>query len=220
MSSLDFFLPHASQFGFFLNSFRFREQALLLPRHPSRPSPALTSSVYLWGVHLSQSDAFLMFEPKLLRRAVQEVASAINDLRSDNILHVIQAQVLLGYYFFRNRRFVEAQYHASGALSLALACGLHKIRSSQPQPPLSIGAIEHVGITLTPPQDGVEEGERINGFWAVFTVQKVLAVALDSPSILSSAFEAPGMQIDTPWPMDMERYKEVSLVCFILGLLH
>jgi hypothetical protein len=54
----------------------------------------------------------------------------------------------------------------------------------------------------------LDEGERINAFWAVLTMYKTVSVAFDSPLEVCGMFEAPGLSIDTPWPLDMDAYKE------------
>jgi hypothetical protein len=47
---------------------------------------------------------------------------------------VIQAKVLLIGYLFRIGHFPTALHEAHSASSLAVACGLHKIRTAQPIP--------------------------------------------------------------------------------------
>ncbi|KAF8826225.1 hypothetical protein HHX47_DHR6000531 [Lentinula edodes] len=137
-------------------------------------------------------------------RALRDTAS---DLSTSNphpnrFMHTIQAETLLGYYFFRNGNILEAKRHASSAASLALGCGLNTLRSSHEQQQWS------PNINLPPSQDAIEEGERINAFWAVFTLYQDVAVTVDSPRSVCGIFDAPGCQIDTPWPLDMDMYKK------------
>ncbi|KAF9068422.1 hypothetical protein BDP27DRAFT_1327322 [Rhodocollybia butyracea] len=54
---VDTFMNSTSELGFFLNPTRFRASALLPSGHAGRPTEALMSVVYLWGVHLSQDTA-------------------------------------------------------------------------------------------------------------------------------------------------------------------
>ena len=63
---------------------------------------------------------------------------------------------------------------------------------------------------LGPPRDSVEEGERIGAFWMVFSVQRCLTVALGTSSASFGALEDPDIQIDTPWPLEIEEYDRVS----------
>lgn len=64
------------------------------------------------------------------------------------------------------------------------------------------------------PQNIIEEGEQINGFWGVFTLHKTISFALDPSGSVCGALEAPGLQIDTPWPFDSADYRNVSRSSF------
>uniref|UniRef100_A0A0W0F4X5 Xylanolytic transcriptional activator regulatory domain-containing protein n=1 Tax=Moniliophthora roreri TaxID=221103 RepID=A0A0W0F4X5_MONRR len=211
---LDTFYVHSSTFGFFLNMSRFSNDILTLPQgHLHRPCPGLLSTVYLLGVHLSTSeapDARRIREQSLLLRALRDTATDLATTHPNRLLHTIQAETLLAYYFFRAGNILEAKRHASSAASLVLGCGLHRIRSSTnwsaSSSPVSVGP---GGVTSLPgARDAVEEGERINAFWTVFTLSRNLAVAVELSSEVCGMFDAPGMQVDTPWPLDMESYKE------------
>ncbi|KAJ7339969.1 hypothetical protein DFH08DRAFT_963993 [Mycena albidolilacea] len=189
---LDRFLPHAIQFGFFLHIDRFRE-SVLLPldwADPLRPSPALLSVVYLWGVHLSPSEPLLFSEPVFLKRAQQnisvEIAENSNPLHH---LHTIQAQILLSTSMFRKKRILEAEFHTNGAATLALGYQLHKIRSARTRP----------------------EGERIRAFWTVACLQSSLNIALSTATTSFSILESAGADIDTPWPLEISDYAAGAL---------
>jgi hypothetical protein len=212
-SSLDKFLPHSFEFGFFLNPIRFRESTLLqLPfGHHSRPSPSLLSAVYLWGVHLSHSEPLLAQEYTFMTRALQHTATDLLGTHPNNIVHNLQAEVLLAYYFFRIGRFLEAKAHTAAAVSLAIGSGFHRIRSSSLFAAPAIGLSSDAPISLPSPQNSIEEGERINGFWTVFMLHKYITVALEPPSSVCGALEAPGIQLDTPWPLDISSYSGVSV---------
>ncbi|KAJ4486679.1 hypothetical protein C8J55DRAFT_535018 [Lentinula edodes] len=215
---LEWFFTHASSFGFFLNVSRFTNSALLPLHfgHQSRPCRGLLSTVYLWGIHLSPQTQHKDLEHTLLMRALRDTASDLStsDPHPHRFMHTIQAETLLGYYFFRNGNILEAKRHTSSAASLALGCRLNILRSSQQQQwssnPILASAPVVLGgsISLPPPQDPIEEGERINAFWAVFTLYRDFAVAVDPPRSVCGVFDAPGCQIDTPWPLDMDMYKK------------
>ncbi|KAJ3982270.1 hypothetical protein F5890DRAFT_1530564 [Lentinula detonsa] len=213
---LEWFLTHALSFGFFLNIPRFTNSALLPLDfgHQSRPCPGLLSTVYLWGIHLSPQTQHKDLEHTLLMRAISDTASdlSISNPHPHRFMHTIQAETLLGYYFFRNGQILEAKRHTSSAASLALGCGLNTFRSSQQQEQWGSNSISASvpdgSIRLPPSQDAIEEGERINAFWAVFTLYRDLAVAVDPPRSVCGVFDAPGCQIDTPWPLDMDVYKQ------------
>ncbi|KAJ7750730.1 hypothetical protein DFH07DRAFT_1062079 [Mycena maculata] len=194
---------------FFLHPTRFRDATLLpLPfGDERRPSPALLSAAYLWGVHLSRVQPFLAAEPVFLKRAQQHISTEISaHTPPSHVLHTIQAQVLLATYLFRNKRFLEAEFHANGAATLVLGYQLHKIRSSRPMEPPLLGVPVLLEIYPAPPKDSVEEGERIRGFWAVTCLQSNLNIALNSTSG-SCVLESPGADIDTPWPLELADYE-------------
>ncbi|GAW07563.1 Zn -Cys binuclear cluster domain-containing protein [Lentinula edodes] len=192
------------------------EPGIALPATRHLPCRGLLSTVYLWGIHLSPQTQHKDLEHTLLMRALRDTASDLStsDPHPHRFMHTIQAETLLGYYFFRNGNILEAKRHTSSAASLALGCRLNILRSSQQQQwssnPILASAPVVLGgsINLPPPQDPIEEGERINAFWAVFTLYRDVAVAVDPPRSVCGVFDAPGCQIDTPWPLDMDMYKK------------
>ncbi|KAJ7627933.1 hypothetical protein DFH06DRAFT_725179 [Mycena polygramma] len=216
---LDYFLPHATQFGFFLHVENFREAALLPLDFGDalRPSPALLSTVYLWGAHLSLSQPLISSEPAFLKRAQQDISVEVTDNNSMHFLHTIQAQVLLATYMFRNKRFLEAEVHANGAATLALGYQLHKTRSARPSTPPLLGVPGVLEVYSNPAQSAVEEGERIRGFWAVACLQSSLHVASRGASVNFSIFEASAADVDTPWPLENMDYATGRLPAGYLG---
>jgi hypothetical protein len=150
---------------------------------------------------------------------VRHIATDTLSSHPHAILHTIQAAVLTAYYFLRIGRFLEAKTQASSAVSLALGAGLHKVRVSPP-PPYPLGLSSDSAIFLHQSRDVIEEGERISGFWTVVMLHKYLTIALEPPTSVCGTLEAPGMQIDTPWPMDGPDYEEVRACCsaFIDGI--
>lgn len=173
--------------------------------HPQRPTPGLFSVTYLWCVHLSHSRSLLLQERNCITHALKCVTTDTLSSHPNRHLHTLQAEILLSYYFLRTGRVLEAKTHASVSVALALDCGLHMIGSqithSLPFAPL------HVSAHSIP--RSVEENEQINGFWAVFTLHKFVAIASDAPSSTCGAFEAPGMHITTPWPSDHDVHQAV-----------
>jgi hypothetical protein len=209
-ASLDVFFLHSQQFGFFLHIPSFRQSSLLAFHlgHPNRPTPGLLNVVHLLGVHFSQPEAFHGQESALLTRAVQHVATDLMGTHPNKVIHTLQAEILLSYYFLRTGSLLEAKCRAGTAVSLALGSGLHKIRSANFMVPSTIGIIHDQPYALPPPADTLQEAERINGFWAVLMLHKFISVALEAPAHVCGALEAPGMQIDTPWPIDMDVYED------------
>ncbi len=201
---IDSFLAHASEFGFFLHAPRFRQSAL--GQHsignPSRPLPALLSTVYLFGAALSGNAAVAAHHGTLLSRALAQVATSLSGNHPQKVMHTVQAEFLLAYFLFSSGRFLEGKYHVSVAISLSVGAGLHKIRSSD-------GRSSAHG--LAPPHDPIEEGERIDACWTGLIIDQCWAVALAAPSNLTVPTIVPGTQTDTPWPLEVEDYERVSL---------
>ncbi|KAF8071753.1 Zn(2)-Cys(6) binuclear cluster domain-containing protein [Lyophyllum atratum] len=205
---LQAFQPHASEFGFFLEFAGFYDDAIRpLPiGHHLRPCRVLLNVVYLWGAHLSQSEAFSSREHDFLERALQHSANNISSDHPQKILHGIQAEVLLCLYFFRMGRFLEGRTHSSAATSMLFSTGMHKIRSMNGAHIPSYSALGEPVTSLPPPASTTEEGERIIGFWTVYALHNCWGVALGFPMTLPSEF--PGSQIDTPWPLCVTQYEQ------------
>ncbi|KAE9399609.1 hypothetical protein BT96DRAFT_858116, partial [Gymnopus androsaceus JB14] len=205
---LNNFLPSAAQFGFFLHIERFKSAALLKAPFgdTSRPSAALLNTIYLWGAHLSPVDALRSNESVFLNRALQQVSveipSAIHS--TAQIMHTIQAEVLLSTYFFRKNQLLEAEFHLNGAVSLSQSAGLHHIRSDRVFSSPVVSVLMETEIYLPPPQDVIEEGERINGFWAVFCLHRLLSITLGNSSNCFARLDNPCVEVDTPWPCEYE----------------
>ena len=143
------------------------------------------------------------------------------------VLDTIQAVILLARYFFAIGRLHAASYYSNAGASLAIQSGLHQIHSSlalavsqqhQPLPALSgLNAVYSSELRLPPAQDGVELGERINVFWEVFYLDRMLSVALRRPPVIvdDDSIES---QIDTPWPDDVEEYETVRVILYQMQL--
>ena len=204
LDRLNYFLPFATEFGFFLNIPRFHTSMLQAfpPGHPARPSPALIFSTYLFAIRISNDPLVKPNETAYLTRATQEAATALSGNHPQKVIHSIQAEVLLATYFFSIGRFFEGKYHVANAVSTAVSAGLHKLRSSGPTSP----------VTLSPHRDAIEEGERIICAWNVFNLDKSWAVALDDSPNFEHSTHALAAKIDTPWPLDMDEFEQVSLL--------
>ncbi|THV00672.1 hypothetical protein K435DRAFT_963936 [Dendrothele bispora CBS 962.96] len=211
---LQSFLPHAIEFGFFLNISRFQESALRpLPLgHHARPAPALLSAVYLLGLHLSGSmgTEISVQESSFLSRALLHVANILSSSHPLRIIHGIQSEILLSTYCFRTGRILEGKYHLTVATSLTLGAGFHHIRSQTTSVSLSLNLQSVATPFLPAPSDQIEEGERINAFWTTFALCNTWTVAIGSP-LSSVVFESHGSRIDTPWPLDMHEYEQERL---------
>ncbi|KZT22155.1 hypothetical protein NEOLEDRAFT_1181063 [Neolentinus lepideus HHB14362 ss-1] len=199
---IELFLPNTAQFGFFLNTTRFLSATVIMSTlgQENRPLPALMTSVYLIGVHLSTSPEVKQHEGAFLSRLRHQLAIVPAGLQPNQVMQAIQAEVVLASYLFRVGNIVEARYHSSAAVSLVLGYRLHKIRSAE----MDVNALggEFV-VTLPPPQDVIEEGERINGFWITMVMDKEWAAALGMPATAGN-----DDMIDTPFPWNERAYEQ------------
>ncbi|KAJ7082019.1 hypothetical protein B0H15DRAFT_442986 [Mycena belliarum] len=191
------FLHNAGCFGFFIDTQAFHD-AVTSPTGRSLPS-VLLNVMHLWGVHLSEDERITVYEPAFLAHALRSTASSLSGSHPRTVLHSVQASVLLAYYFMRNGRFLEGKYHTNAAVSIVVSAGLHRIRGSAASPTAEV---------LPAPTGPLEEGERINAFWTVLTLNNCWAGMDGSPS--SIAYGPGGLKIDTPWPLELRHYIEAS----------
>ncbi|KAJ4479064.1 hypothetical protein J3R30DRAFT_3473875 [Lentinula aciculospora] len=198
------FILNCCWVGFFLHRDRFINTVLNFKGEA--PTFALLNTTYVWGNHLSSSQNSLEQEATLVSRALQSSAHSLSEAHPQKVTQFIQAEVLLGNYFYLAGKTVEGKYHVTAAASLVLSAGLHKIRSAD---------VEHSGYlaqaldTLVPPRDPIEEGELINAFWTVLTLDSFWNAVHGTPSSIS--YTSPSVRIDTPWPLIMEVYAEAPL---------
>ncbi|KAK7036191.1 Zn(2)-C6 fungal-type domain-containing protein [Favolaschia claudopus] len=198
------FLHSATSFGFFLDTQAFHD-VITSPAGKNLP-PVLLNVLYLFGVHLSEDPDITVYEPAFLAHALRSTASSLTGSHPRTILHSIQAEVLLAYYFIRNARFLEGKYHISAAVSIVLSAGLHRIRSPHASNPSAFG---QGGLgTLPPPRDAREEGERIAAFWAVLSINNCWAHRDGTLSNISYHEGSTMLTIDTPWPLENSDYVE------------
>lgn len=206
MRRLHTFVHHSTEIGCFLNIPRLLE-ATDHPDADARPIPALMVTVYLWGIRLSKAAEFSGYEELYLSRAVDQAAQSLPLDRPRKVLQKIQAEILLGYYFFSKGRNVEGRYHTSVAIGLILGSQLHKY-----------GGLEQgEGICATlwiPTTDPIDRGERIDAVWAAVILTNTWTAVLAAPSDIP--FNSPGFTIDTPWPLDT--YGDVRHLYFVIVL--
>ncbi|KAJ7348871.1 hypothetical protein DFH08DRAFT_777673 [Mycena albidolilacea] len=198
---IDSFLAYSSEVGFFLNASRFRQSALMrYPMgHHARPAPAVLGAVYLWGLRFSKQPHLIAQEPIFLARALKLTAKGLSGIHPHKLMHNLQAEILLAYYFFASGRFLEGKYHTAAVISLGLSSSIHMVRSARSTSP----------GPLPPPRDIVEEGERIHACWSALVLDKTWAVALSEDPHLELQHES--CEVDTPWPLEMEDYQNGRL---------
>lgn len=192
------FLKHFSHCGlFFLERHRFRHSILLpLPfGHPARPAAGLLSAVYLWSSHISaNAPTFLYTEQQFLALTVHNLTHDLSAVHPHLILHRIQTEVLLSYYYLDLGNVVEGTHHCATALSLASCAGIHRIGSIH-HPPIPPFAFSTVALGAS--CDVIEEQERINAFWSLLLLNNFWAAASGCSSMVPYDI----LTVRTPWPM-------------------
>ncbi|GJE90909.1 C6 transcription factor domain-containing protein [Phanerochaete sordida] len=224
---LDAFLPYAQEFGFFLNTARFlsRVSSQLggVPSvldgytpafEPVDESDPLLAAVFVWGAALCADEDLKARQSAFLARALHQAASSgAGHMRRPHVLHAVQAHVLLANYLYAAGQFADGRRQTADAAALVLAHRLHKIRSPrlhQDRARLGLVHAADAELALRAPADLVEEGERTHAFWQVFVLDKTWAAVLGVPSLLV-ADGTLGAEIDTPWPLAAEQYRDGDL---------
>ncbi|KAF9465498.1 hypothetical protein BDZ94DRAFT_1320301 [Collybia nuda] len=220
-SMLDAFYSECHHYGLFLIPDRFYQSFLLpLPLgHFSRPTPALLNVVYLWGTHISPSNPGIYDETGFLRTTLYHLTEDLTGSHPQKVIHTMQAEILLSYYYLKNGRPLEGSYHANAALSLSLSAGLNRLHTSWASPldfhpgsinlPIRNQNTEAMITSLPPPIDLAEENERIDAFWASVILNNCWVAIQESHSMLFDPLDA---RIDTPWPTDSP-YDVISQHC-------
>ena len=153
------------------------------------------------------SGLFVKLNPIMTRNHAASQVGVAN-VSGHQAIQVIQTRLLLAVYLLDRYRVLEGRAHLSAATSLAFRLRLHKIRSAQAS--LSRGTLfDPIVASLPEPQNAVEEGERIRAFWTVFSMSRIHAVMFGHYSLILDSDDEE-RRIDTPWPLDMSLYEQVS----------
>jgi hypothetical protein len=194
LCSLTVLAPHAAELGLFLNIDRLCAQNTPI-------FPGLHSMLMLWSAYLSQRHLDVSeqnSESALLSHAQHQISNALSVDSSTQdpqvFLHIIQTEVLISCHLQRAGEPLGARYHASAALSLAVGLRLH-IKSGEAP---SAHLFDFVGYSypqLPPPLDGIEEKERVDAFWTVYSLDRCLGDIYNGPPGMNHA-----IMITAPWP--------------------
>jgi hypothetical protein len=177
-----------------------------IPPTDQSPIPSsLVGAIQLVGLLFYGDDSLRQQEPRKLAAVLQTLGT---DMNPACILYTLQAEVLVSYYLFHKNRRLEAHYHAAAAVSIVVACNLHKIRSATWTFAIA-GNPTTPEVQLFPPADDIEEGERIRAFWTVFALDRCWTMWTQSPSVFMMTPTAM-TQVDTPWPLEMSQYEQVG----------
>ena len=129
-------------------------------------SSVLTRTIKLVGSRFCSDSALQEDALQRLPSLLRDVATTLDDPRK---MDVLQAEVLLAYYFLHTNRRTEGFYHIAGAVSIAVACNLYQIRTAAQQR-RRLGSLHHVP---SPTGDDEDDDDCIRAFWTVFTLERV-----------------------------------------------
>ncbi|KAF7302431.1 hypothetical protein HMN09_00877100 [Mycena chlorophos] len=188
---IDSFVASGHVFGFFLDP-----GALI---STTRPSPALLPAVYLAAVSISQSPSVKMHEAVFRGRALAAARHALVGpglLDPHRLLHALQAEVILAWYFYAAGKPVEGLYHTATAVSLGVSSGIFG------------PSYGHTRLGSDPNADtGVFERVRIDACWAVVFLDRTWSVVMNTLPNWTSP-------VQTPWPgevgVSVSVYSEVQ----------
>ncbi|KAJ7511263.1 hypothetical protein B0H11DRAFT_2183285 [Mycena galericulata] len=182
--SLDVFLGRfSSSEVFFLDPAKFR-LCILLPLpigHHDRGSASLTSVVDLWGANLCSHAG----EEEYLTRTLINLALEMSTVHPPNTtLQLIQAQILMSFYYFNSGNLLPGRHHCAAALSLAACAGITKLvpdTSMTTNPPFSLSSPH-----FPPPSNSIEYWEWTRAMWSIMVLNNYWIVASGLPSLVSS----------------------------------
>ncbi|KDQ09325.1 hypothetical protein BOTBODRAFT_527589 [Botryobasidium botryosum FD-172 SS1] len=143
----------------------------LPPSHHRAPHPAFSSAIMLYGCVYAEDALRQLFERALVHRVRQDVQNAL--AHADRLVDCARALTLLGCYFYSMFKPLVGHYYVSAAMSLAIACGLHKIRS------LDLDS-QGVPSLINPALDLIELGDRINLFWMILSVDRMKSLLCEA----------------------------------------
>lgn len=190
------FLSTAQILGFFLDPERFMQSFETREPfgHPSRPSPALLSAIYVWGIVLSKSPDLIVHEPVFLSRALHYISMAPTSTHPNRARHALQAELLLANYYFNRGLVSEGRTHCNAAMRIALVHRVHKVA----------GVVQISGDL-----GAVEQREWVNAFWMTNYMDLCWTVGTGLPSICPD-FRSGDDRVDVPWPIDSTQFRKVK----------
>ncbi|KIK11504.1 hypothetical protein PISMIDRAFT_19467 [Pisolithus microcarpus 441] len=189
---IDALVPYAFDLGIFLYLPRLRAQ-------PESIMPPLLTALILCSLHPipSDLDQAISVEPLVsrLQHTLADSYSAENPGRGPRFyMQTLQAEVLLVCQLLLMGRVPIAQSHANAAMSLAIRLGLH-MRSGGAPAAGSFDFLANFLPRLPLSADAIEEQERADAWWIVYTLAKFAEVVYVGSSDVSSTVD-----ITPPWP--------------------
>ncbi|KDQ07968.1 hypothetical protein BOTBODRAFT_38310 [Botryobasidium botryosum FD-172 SS1] len=158
------------------HSFEFNAPRLLFllglpPSHHRAPHPALSNAIMLYGCLYAEDALRQLFERALVHRVRKDLQNAL--AHADRLVDCTRALTLLGCYFYGMFKPLVGHYYVSAAMSLAVACGLHRIKSLDLNPQDALSLID-------PAVDLIELGDRINLFWTILSLDRMKSLLCEA----------------------------------------
>ncbi|KAL0255438.1 hypothetical protein I308_100242 [Cryptococcus tetragattii IND107] len=169
-----FFSPEPPRYQFGSEAFTEAQFRAKLTLQPSlQPHPSLLFSMYTLAASTSYIPAIRSLADELSEIAMKRSEEAIRN--KDRLIDAINACKIMSKWFSAKGKALEAYEYSAKAVSLCLACGLHRIPSSVFQPYQSESSQSESSI-LSAPKDQWELYERIHAFWGVWGNEKGLEI--------------------------------------------
>ncbi|KDQ08345.1 hypothetical protein BOTBODRAFT_38031 [Botryobasidium botryosum FD-172 SS1] len=158
---------------------------------PGSIHPALVDVMCLFGV-LYSPPSVRSFEPLFYARLQRSLANSLEN--TDRIHDFMRASALVAIYCYHRERSAVGHSHLTATIQLAMACGLHKLETSD---------VDSVSLSLLrPPRDATELGDMIHTWWALSCIDRISSTLLECPTTLPEN----DVVVKTMWPCDFEDY--------------
>ncbi|KAF9515056.1 hypothetical protein BS47DRAFT_1381714 [Hydnum rufescens UP504] len=167
---LAIFLPYRDQFNFDLNPQRLEEAMALPSSNPQSLHPALLNAIFL-GACSCLGPEVRRHERIFLDRAREHLNQSLAFV--DRLEHFLWASAILGWYWIKNGCIMQAHNISSSITRFAIACELHEISNPAAH-------MEYTGL-LGPPRDLFHIAERINLWWAIYILDRLISLGSALP---------------------------------------
>ncbi|KAF8309566.1 hypothetical protein DL93DRAFT_1711760 [Clavulina sp. PMI_390] len=170
------FLPHRSQYHFFVDVPYFLHCVSLPPSHPQAIHPCFLNACYLAACACA-GGVLASLQPIFIQRTRHFLQQSL--MFSDRLDHFLWGSLLLGAYFARARRSDEAFVALSSTARFASACGLAENlelpveSNSDPRPRCYL---------LPPPKNGCELTDRIRFAHSAYLIDQSLTILSEYPA--------------------------------------
>ncbi|KAF8316653.1 hypothetical protein DL93DRAFT_2226803 [Clavulina sp. PMI_390] len=175
---IELFLPHRSQYFFFLDMPYFLQCVSLPSSHRDAIHPCLLNACYL-AACASNRGGLIAFQSYFIQRTRHHLQQSL--MFADRPTHFLWASIILSCFFATEKRLTECTTAVGAMTCFALACGL-----DIPGNPIMGGENDPSNaFLLPPPRDAVEADNRARLAHAVYVVGQALSVLCGHPPAFS-----------------------------------